>query len=223
MNVSRVTRLTTVAAWACALSVLVPPLVAQNYELADFLMERDSELALARTGGPEAITGGATYYVLTKTGYQRVLEGDNGFHCFVERSWGAPVARDPYPFDPRVRAPHCINSVGAASTMEEIFMVAELAMQGLPQATIQDRIDEAYESGALRLPDGLSLTYMMSAHQWLGENVGAWRPHLMLWIPHLTREEVGANPFGGPNAVVAGAAGSRRSVLIVPLVEWIGE
>lgn len=194
---------------------------AAGHEPSAFLMDEAEELRLAASAGPEVITEGATYHVLRASGYEQARAGDNGFHCFVERSWSGPMPDNSRRFDPRVRAPHCINPEGARTTMREMFLVAELAMSGTDPAEIERRIDRAYGDGTLTLPSELSLTYMMSKHQWLGERVGAWQPHVMLWIPYLTHDQVGKLTFGTPNAILGGKPGSRRSVLVFPVPEFI--
>lgn len=187
-----------------------------------FLMDPAEERRIAATAGPEAVTSGATYYRLTKDGFRKVEDGTNGFHCFVERSWTGPDPTNARTFDPKVKAPHCINPEGARTTLQEMFLVSELAMAGKNAEEIDRAVDRAYAEGTLRLPEGLSLTYMMSKHQWLGERVGAWHPHVMLWVPYLSEDEVGEIAgFDQPNAYLAGKPGSRRSVLVFPVPTFI--
>lgn len=188
-----------------------------------YLMDEAEERRLARTAAPPEIGAEAALWLLRPSGYELVEEGTNGFHCFVERSWSGPDSHNRRHFDPRVRAPHCINPEGARTTMRDLFLVSELAMQGLGQEEIDRRVDAAYARGDLRLPTRLSLTYMMSAHQWLGQGVEAWHPHVMLWIPWMDLDEVG--PIGGrgvTNAVLGGTPGSRRTVLIFPVPDFVG-
>src|SRR5262245_65776610 len=59
--------------------------------LADYLMPRDAEVALARSAAPLHISERATIKVLTASGYDVVREGDNGFVCIVMRGWTAPT------------------------------------------------------------------------------------------------------------------------------------
>jgi hypothetical protein len=54
--------------------------------LDEYLMERDAEIALAKSAAPAPISNDATVLVLTKKGYQAAIEGKNGFVCMVERS-----------------------------------------------------------------------------------------------------------------------------------------
>lgn len=201
---------------------LAPELAAQDPPSPGaYLMDEAEELRLAATAGPKAVTVGASYYVLRPGGFERVTKGTNGFHCFVERSWGTPTDDHRIVFDPRVKAPHCINQEGAETTMQEIFLTAELVMEAKSADEVREGVDRAFASGELRLPRELSLTYMMSKHQWLGPGIEAWRPHLMIWIPYLEASEIGVQAPGSPYPLVAGRPGSRKSVLIVPVPSFI--
>ncbi len=46
-------------------------------------------------------------------------------------------------------------------------------------------------------------------------------PHLMIWIPYLDAAAVGDHSEGSGHPVVAGGPGSRRSVIIVPMAEFV--
>ena len=198
------------------------PVAAELPSPKDYLMDEAEELRLASTAAPAAISGDATYHLLKADGFAEVKQGTNGFHCFVERSWTGPSSTNTRSFDPSVVAPHCINPEGARTTMREIFLVAELAMAGHGQEEIDRAVDQAYAEGALTLPADLSLTYMMSKHQRLGK-AGAWRPHVMLWLPNLTEDQVGKIAAGRrtPNALLGGKLGSRRTVLVFPVPDFI--
>ena len=195
---------------------------AEDMDMSAYLMDETEELAIAATAGPDSITDGATFYVLRQDGFVKAVDGSNGFHCFVERSWTGPRRGTERAFDPKVRAPHCINEEGSKTTMQEIFMVSRLAMNGHGNEDIQTEVDRAHADGRLRLPERLSLTYMMSKHQYLAEGIGAWHPHIMIWIPYLTEVDVGSIPFGTKNAVLGFPPGTRRTVLIIPVPEFIG-
>src|SRR5262245_41454840 len=88
--------------------------------LADYLMARDAEVALAQSAAPASISSRATIKVLTKAGYAVDRQGDNGFVCMVMRGWSAPTYtpeqfRD-LVYDAPVRAPICFDP-GAADTL----------------------------------------------------------------------------------------------------------
>ena len=183
-------------------------------DFADYLMDADEELRLAATAGPTSVTRDASYYVLTDSGFELRITGANQWHCFVERAFFVK-SRDGNGYDTRIRAPHCINDAGSKSRMQEVFMKTRLALDGLDEKSITERIDAAYASGELRLPEQLAMTYMMSSQQFLGEDVGAWHPHLMFWIPYLDNEDVGGNPPLGTLPFVAPGSGTRAAVLVV--------
>ena len=55
--------------------------------LDQYLMDRNAEIALARSAAPEAISRDADVLVLGKHGYETAVKGKNGFVCLVERGW----------------------------------------------------------------------------------------------------------------------------------------
>ena len=199
-----------------ALLVMMAWLPAEARDFGGYMMETQEELRLAATAAPESVTGGATFYVLGSTGFETEIEGNNGWHCFVQRAFFAR-ADSSNAFNTRIRAPHCINAEGAATRMRDIFMRTSLALEGKSSEDIEAIIDAAYASGALQPPRGFAMTYMMSTEQFLGDRIGAWLPHLMFWVPYLENEDVGGNPPLGELPFIAGDSGTRSAVLIVPI------
>src|ERR1700704_655266 len=55
--------------------------------LEQYLMDRDAEIALARSAAPEAISRDADVLVLGRHGYETAVKGKNGFVCLVDRNW----------------------------------------------------------------------------------------------------------------------------------------
>src|SRR6266567_226249 len=81
--------------------------------LAEYLMTRDTEIELARSAAPAAISDRATIKILTKAGYEVAREGNNGVVCMVMRGFSAPTYtpaqfRD-LVYDPTVHAPICFT------------------------------------------------------------------------------------------------------------------
>ena len=57
--------------------------------LDQYLMEREAEIALARSAAPTSISHDAEILVLGRHGYEAAAKGTNGFVCLVQRSWAA--------------------------------------------------------------------------------------------------------------------------------------
>ena len=81
-------------------------------QLDQYLMERDAEIALARSAAPESISHDADVMVLGRHGYETAVKGKNGFVCVVQRSWAAGID-DPDFWNPKLRAPICFNPPAA--------------------------------------------------------------------------------------------------------------
>src|SRR5258708_12383655 len=79
--------------------------------LDQYLMDRNAEIALARSAAPESISRDADVLVLGRHGYETAVKGKNGFVCAVERGWMGPFnAADAANFcNPKVLAPACFN------------------------------------------------------------------------------------------------------------------
>src|ERR1700757_2556171 len=74
--------------------------------LEQYLMDRNAEMALARSAAPDAISRDATVLVLGRHGYEAAVEGKNGFVCAVERGWTAPTDNLEF-WNPKNRSPLC--------------------------------------------------------------------------------------------------------------------
>jgi len=59
--------------------------------LDQYLVERNAEIAMARSAAPESISRDAEVLVLGSHGYETAVKGKNGFVCMVERSWTAGI------------------------------------------------------------------------------------------------------------------------------------
>src|ERR1700719_5048849 len=93
--------------------------------LKQYLMERDAEIALARSAAPESISRDAEVMVLGRHGYETVVKGKNGFMCIVERSWMAPFD-DPEFLNPDQRLPLCLNPPAVRSHLPLTLKTTEL-------------------------------------------------------------------------------------------------
>src|ERR1700752_1879302 len=76
--------------------------------IEQYLMDRDAEIALARSAAPDAISHDASVIVLTRHGYESAVEGKNGWVCWVGRGWMGMFDHPEF-WNPKVRAAECIN------------------------------------------------------------------------------------------------------------------
>jgi len=87
--------------------------------LDQYLMERNAEIALARSAAPEAISRDADVLILGRHGYETAVKGKNGFVCVVERGWMSPFDGDVAAnfWNPKIRGPVCFNPPAARSIL----------------------------------------------------------------------------------------------------------
>ncbi len=162
-----------------------------------YLMDRDAEIALARTAAPAAISADAEILVLGRQGYQTAVKGKNGFVCVVERSWMAPYD-DPEFLNPDQRLPLCLNPPAARSHLVLTLKATELALSGMSKSQMFDTIKAAFEKKELPLPAPGSMCYMMSKQQYFGRRYGNADPHLMFWFPEADKIDWGAGRVASP-------------------------
>jgi hypothetical protein len=196
---------------------LAPP---EQYLMAD----RKAEMALARSAAPAAISSDATVLVLTRRGYETAVEGKSGFVCLVDRSWQAPFA-DPEFWNPKIRAPVCLNPQAARSVLPIQHKRTELALAGLSKLEIMTRITAAIDKKELGPPEIGAMSYMMSKQQYLGDEFQHFQPHVMFYVPSTIKgSDWGANLSKSP--VLLGPEqlpdGGREPVIIfvVPVTHW---
>ena len=106
----------------------IAPCVAQS-KFDGYRMERNAEIALARSAGPESISRDAEILVLGQRGYETAAKGKNGFVCVVQRSWTAG-SDDPEFWNPKVRAPICYNPAAVKSYLPVVVRKTELILAG---------------------------------------------------------------------------------------------
>jgi hypothetical protein len=189
--------------------------------LSAYLMPRDSEIALAKTAAPENISSRASIKVLTSTGYQLVHTGDNGFVCLVMRGWAAPTYTPAqfrgFVYDATIRGPICFSPAAVKNVLPYYELRTTLGIAGRTPAQIADAVQAAYASGRLPVRDGVSFAYMFSHEQMLGQGIGHWHPHMMVFAPYYTNAMLGGNPFGGMAPQVSDDGGTPFAVVVIPV------
>lgn len=176
-------------------------------------LDRDREVALARSAAPPEVSGAAAVYVLTDTGYALAVAGTNGNACLVNRSWPASIE------------PHCFDSEGRATIMQfELFRMRGV-QRGVPSAEIDRDIADGIAHGRFRLPRRPAMSYMMSGAQQLvsddGRPVGRWQPHLMLYVPYITGADLGLGATPNPAAAMVSNAGTPLANIMVVVKAFI--
>lgn len=165
--------------------------------IEQYLMDRNAEIALARSAAPESISRDAEILVLERHGYATADKGKNGFVCLVERSWMAPYD-DPEFLNPDQRLPLCLNPPAAQTHLPLTLKTTELAFAGMSKTQMFDSIKAAFDKKELPPPAPGSMCYMMCKQQYFGRKHGNADPHLMFWFPQTDNVTWGAGLPGSP-------------------------
>ncbi|MFZ0804709.1 MAG: hypothetical protein WAN03_00940, partial [Candidatus Sulfotelmatobacter sp.] len=115
--------------------------------LDQYLMDRDAEIALARSAAPPSIAKDATVLVFGKDGYETAVKGTNGFVCNVDRSWMNPYSgKFSFGFwNPRARGPVCYNPQAARTLLPILKIRTKLALAGKSKEEMNEGMKAAIE------------------------------------------------------------------------------
>jgi hypothetical protein len=162
-----------------------------------YLMDKDAEIQLARSAAPDSISRDATILVLGRQGYETAVEGKNGFVCMVDRAWMAAFDWPEF-WNPKVRAPGCLNPQAARAIVPITFLRGRMMMAGRSQTEILSALKTAYEKK--QLPDLASgaMCYMMSKSAYLTDEDGHNLPHLMWYTSLADAKDWGSGAAGSP-------------------------
>src|SRR5258705_1507377 len=116
--------------------------------LDQYLMERDAEMALARSAAPESISRDAEVMILGRHGYETAVKGKNAFVCMVERSWTAGID-DPDFWNPKLRAAICFNPAAARTYLPITIKQTELVLAGTSKAQLFEGTIVAFDKKEL--------------------------------------------------------------------------
>ena len=177
-----------------------------------YRMDRDAEIALARSAAPASISGDADILVLGTSGYETAVKGKNGFVCVVERGWANDFGRPDF-WNPKVRSPFCYNQAAAQTVLPDYLNRTKLALAGMTEAKIQ-------AASASKTPAVGAMVFMLSKHGYLGDDVkGPWHPHVMFFFNHTPDSAWGANQNGSP-VMENDAPTAPLTVLVIPVAHW---
>jgi hypothetical protein len=186
--------------------------------LAQYLMPRNAEIALARSAAPASIADGAAVMVLGPHGYTSAVPGSNGFLCYVERSWAMPTDAPEF-WNPKVRSPNCFNAPAAKSVAQVYLMKTRLVLAGKSKPDIQRAIATALDRKQLPGLAPGAMCYMMSKQQYLNDQGKSWYPHLMFYVAGEVPNSWGANLPGSP-VIAVNDAEARVTVFMVVVRHW---
>jgi len=64
---------------------------------------------------------------------------------------------------------------------------------------------------------------MWSAKQMLGQGIGHWHPHIMVFAPYYENAMIGGNAFGSVTPQVTDDAGTPFAVVVIPVDHGAGQ
>jgi len=186
--------------------------------LDQYLMERNAEVELARSAAPPSIASDAEVMVLGKHGYETAVPGKNGFVCIVERSWTSPID-DPGFWNPKGRAPICLNAAAARTYLPRTIKKTELILAGQTKAQMVEAVAAAVDKKELPPMELGAMCYMLSKQGYLGDPVGHWHPHLMFFVSQREPATWGAGVQGSP-ILAFDDKWENLTIFLVPVRQW---
>jgi hypothetical protein len=169
--------------------------------LGQYLMERNAEIALARTAAPEDISRDATVLVMGRHGYETAVEGKNGFVCLVERAWMAPFDNPKF-WNSKNRSPDCYNPPAARTVLPLIKMRTQMVLVGLSKEQIIEKLKAAKAKKEIPPLEPGGMAYMMSKQAYLTDRVPHNLTHVMFFVPTTDPATWGANSAIAPIALL---------------------
>jgi len=186
--------------------------------LDQYLLDRDTEIAMAKSAAPASISSDAEVLVLGRHGFETAVKGKNGFVCIVERSWAGDID-DPEFWNPKLYAPTCFNPPAARTHLPITRKRTALALAGQSKDQIVAGLLAAFDKKELPAPEHGSMCYMMSRQAYFGRRYGHGVPHLMFYFPATNETLWGANAPGSP-VLAHQDAPDRLTVFMISVGKW---
>ena len=165
--------------------------------IEQYRMDRDAEIALARTAAPASISRDAEIMVMGQKHYEIVAKGTNGFVCLVGRAFTGPLTNPEY-WNPKNRSPACLNPPAARSVLPFYLKEADMVLAGFSKSQIDAGIKSALDKKELGPPESGSMTYMLSKDAYLTDRGGHNLAHLMVELPPIEAAAWGADQDDSP-------------------------
>jgi hypothetical protein len=186
--------------------------------IEQYLMNRDAEIALARSAAPDSISRDAEVMVLGTHGYETAVKGKNSFVCIVERGWAAGID-DPNFWNPKLRGPLCLNGAAARTYLPHTIKKTEFVLAGRSRVQIFESLKAAFDKKELPALEPGAMCYMLSKDGYLGDGNGHWHPHLMFFVPQTEAQAWGANLAASPILAVEFPE-DRLTLFLIPVAKW---
>ena len=183
-----------------------------------YLTEKATEIELARSAAPASISDGAEVLVLTPDGYTTAVKGGNGFVCLVERSWAKDTGDSEF-WNPKVRAPLCLNAPSARTYLPIVLVKTKLVLAAKSKTEIAQALKAAMDTKELPPLEPNAMCYMMSRQPYLSDNDMHWHPHMMWYVPGDSAESWKANLPGVP-VIAANVPEDRMTVFMLVVDHW---
>ena len=183
-----------------------------------FLLPRELEIDLALAAGPEHIRAEAAVYIFTRSGYEKVSNGKNGFTCFVNR--------DGFQNGEKAIRPTCWDPEGTATIVPVMLRVGELIAQSKSADEIKRDIETGFQSKRFSSPKKSGIAYMLKGDVLFDERTQkietVFHSHYMLYAPGVSNKDLGVsdealqtNP-SLPFIYDGYSGGGRTAYIIVP-------
>jgi hypothetical protein len=186
-----------------------------GYPVKPVPLADSAEIALAVSAAPPDVSSRATVYAVRDGQVATLRRGSSGAACMVARDLHGGSL---YPI--------CYNPEGARTVLARELLQVRLRSLGVAEDSITRATAAAYARGELEVPRALALAYMMSPRQVLfsnagpaGRRVGAWHPHLMLYVPNATPAMFGMTDENG-EPIAVGSPGTPQAEVIIQLPKW---
>src|SRR5882672_7017714 len=219
-------RITLLSGFALVVAVIASrPVAAQDAKqpspnmapIEQYLMDRDAEIALARSAGPDSISSDAEILVLGRHGFEAAVQGKNCFVCIVERSWTSAADADFW--NPKVRTPICWNAAAARSVLVRNIKRTGLLLAGRTQAQTDEIIVAADDKKELPAMESGAMCYMMSKQGYGGDTVEHWPSHLMFYFSQTDPAIWGANLPGSPIIAISDTR-EHVTTFVITVQRW---
>src|SRR5262249_46428478 len=139
--------------------------------------------------------------------------------CGLAEASGSAGGDAPESWNPKARAPLCLNAPAVRSYLPLTRKRTELALAGRSKAQIFEALSAAVNRKELPTPEPGAMCFMMSKTGHLNDHDGHWRPHLMFFAPETTPAAWGAGLPGSPILAIARPE-EHVTVFLVPVARW---